>query len=1256
MKKGQWDSQVLGLAQVNGMDAWITKDGVVYDIYTRKIDSSNKNNLTTKKNKKMQNSHREGHVFKMEFSNNNKLSKIRGEGRQESYLNYFKGSDKSKWATEVGQFDEMTIDNIYEGIDLRYYYKDGNIKYDYIVNPNADPNKIKFKFNGDNANKINQNGNLEINTSQGKIQHSDLYVYQEEGSTKKQIPCKFKKLNSGEYTFDIGNFDRNLKLVIDPSIKFSLFIGPASSTFVNDFATDLDSDPSQNLYISGATESLDFPSNFSQYTKNPEYDCFLYKVDNTGTLNFSIIYGGDNLDFCTTNKYSFINGKILIYTAGSTNSANFPYTNNKLKSINNTSTIVNNNGDAFLTIFEYNPADNIISIFYSAFWGSNDSYQSLSNTINTGKLPFKIIPRDMDIDLNGKAYICGVTKHLSFVLKNPLTIAGNSKGTDAGFISIINPFDGTSANSNSNSLQYSTLISPSSSDVFYTAITGIKYFRSLSNSIYKDMIYCVGNSDNDGFLPFLNTFPSYHSLHNTTNQISDGIFIVINPNLNTDNNNNQIEYATYFGRDENKDIITSLDIPLDQQSSKEFADIYFTGGTSTEPFHNMNSWLLDNNCFSHNISQNQFSFFGIFKHSKNINTGINRYSLDYFSKFSEASEDEFGECTSVGSDIKIDKCGRAVITGFIESESVDGLTNLGYFPNYLDPLQDLESKNDDDYLIIINPIKSGINDLIYSTLINGNSYENAFDDNDLIHKPFNSLNVNNNLVSVCGSTKSTYFDSDLLRDATRTDYDGYLRVFDIDCSNNIDCCSKMNLESTDIGNLKFWVDVKKDPTCGEGKCMLTVHMDIPKTLGDCFDYFSFDNPQYTEIKEYNITIDFNSDIRHYSKSFCFNELSIGENSINLGFVITGYKNNEKRCYVLYNYTNDCRHSACCDKIQSFVAIPFANSSCSPNQCSIKLRAEFDHNAFATPCNSRISMSKIKSDGTLQIIYVINVQDGHNLQNIVEESNQEICINPNESVDFVMELKSMSDDKVICERKLHYTCTKSCCEILTEKLNATPPQASVELVPNGANCFKLQVSGLPPCFTNIKVEQYMKGMVNGDYEFIPSYHTIVPNSMISNYNSNNYTFCCAETFNDTQTNSYSVKLRITLYDTQGNPCLIEKEIACPNPNMQKRNPNSPDNGSDYQDSGNNLIFDYSIMPNPTSDITTLNFNLLENAKAKVEIFNSIGKSISIIKDQVFSKGTNTVEFDAKNFTDGAYFVKISIDGGGAYVTIPLSVKK
>jgi len=69
--KGQWDAQALYLAKTNGLNAWVTKDGIVFDHHRyiedkNAIDDIKKINPfdTSRKQKKMM---KESQAFKMKF-------------------------------------------------------------------------------------------------------------------------------------------------------------------------------------------------------------------------------------------------------------------------------------------------------------------------------------------------------------------------------------------------------------------------------------------------------------------------------------------------------------------------------------------------------------------------------------------------------------------------------------------------------------------------------------------------------------------------------------------------------------------------------------------------------------------------------------------------------------------------------------------------------------------------------------------------------------------------------------------------------------------------------------------------------------------------------------------------------------------------------------------------------------------------------------------------------------------------------------
>jgi hypothetical protein len=115
-----------------------------------------------------------------------------GLKKKETYYNYFIGNDTSKWASHVPLFEEVVIENLYDGIDLKLYFDDikpdglekhqisygKHLRYDFIINPGADPSQIKFSFDGQNGLDINDNGEINLSTILGDVRHGDVFAYQ----------------------------------------------------------------------------------------------------------------------------------------------------------------------------------------------------------------------------------------------------------------------------------------------------------------------------------------------------------------------------------------------------------------------------------------------------------------------------------------------------------------------------------------------------------------------------------------------------------------------------------------------------------------------------------------------------------------------------------------------------------------------------------------------------------------------------------------------------------------------------------------------------------------------------------------------------------------------------------------------------------------------------------------------------------------------------------------------------------------------
>ena len=126
----------------------------------------------------------------------------------------------------------------------------------------------------------------------------------------------------GKTDVTINKFDNKGKLI------FSMCIGGQNDEYVQEILCDR----SNNIWISGETNSSDFPVTGNAFQSNNNggtKDGYLMKFDNSGNLLFSTFWGGSNYEsFAGMTLDKFDN----IWVTGRTWSTNFPTTTNAQKS------------------------------------------------------------------------------------------------------------------------------------------------------------------------------------------------------------------------------------------------------------------------------------------------------------------------------------------------------------------------------------------------------------------------------------------------------------------------------------------------------------------------------------------------------------------------------------------------------------------------------------------------------------------------------------------------------------------------------------------------------------------------------------------------------------------------------------------------------------------------------------------------------------------------------------------------------------
>jgi gliding motility-associated-like protein len=322
--KGQWNDNVEYKARIPGGNLYLEKDKLTYQFYNEEdIHRMGDIHHGFIKKPTSQDSILNLHAFHVKFLNIN-TPILSPDLSRSDYENYFIGNDELKWARQVKKYQTVSYQDLYHNIGLKFYLKEGNLKYDFKVLPDGNPNEIKLQYDGvDNI--YLEKGNLYIITSVNEIVEQKPYAYQLVRGKEKEVKCKFiLKDNVLSFVFPRG-YKKGLPLIIDPVLIFASYSGAT----IDNFGYTSTFNDAGNLYGGGVSFGVGYPLTTGAYQTNFAggiRDVSISKFTPDGTnLVYSTYLGGSGDD----HPHSLIvnsSDELLIY--GSTSSIDFPITMN----------------------------------------------------------------------------------------------------------------------------------------------------------------------------------------------------------------------------------------------------------------------------------------------------------------------------------------------------------------------------------------------------------------------------------------------------------------------------------------------------------------------------------------------------------------------------------------------------------------------------------------------------------------------------------------------------------------------------------------------------------------------------------------------------------------------------------------------------------------------------------------------------------------------------------------------------------------
>jgi hypothetical protein len=297
-------------------------------------------------------------VVRMQLVGSAPAPEIAGEQPLPGKSHYLIGRDPGKWRTNIPHYARVRYRSVYPGIDLVYYGQQGQLEYDFVVAPGADPKQIRLDIQGAEKLYLDAAGNLVVRVAGGEVIQQVPKVYQQVDDKRQAIPGRYVLANN-QIGFEVGTYEATRPLVIDPVMCAPSGEGESSrdiavdpqgqiymtgliggQVFVTKLAADrqpvyhcvfsgsgaqestaIAVDRQGRAYVTGWTDSTDFPTmNPIQGTLAGVKDAFIVRLSADGQVEYSTYLGG--LGFDTARSIAVRKGRA--YVTGETDSTNFP--------------------------------------------------------------------------------------------------------------------------------------------------------------------------------------------------------------------------------------------------------------------------------------------------------------------------------------------------------------------------------------------------------------------------------------------------------------------------------------------------------------------------------------------------------------------------------------------------------------------------------------------------------------------------------------------------------------------------------------------------------------------------------------------------------------------------------------------------------------------------------------------------------------------------------------------------------------------
>ncbi len=118
------------------------------------------------------------------------------------------GTIRPQWRTNIPTFARIRYQQVYPGVDLIYYGRQGRLENDFEVAAGTNPKVISWRLEGAERIRVDSTGDLVLTVGGSEVRLQQPRAYQLDGEQQREIPIRYR-VHGQKVSFALGKYNRH---------------------------------------------------------------------------------------------------------------------------------------------------------------------------------------------------------------------------------------------------------------------------------------------------------------------------------------------------------------------------------------------------------------------------------------------------------------------------------------------------------------------------------------------------------------------------------------------------------------------------------------------------------------------------------------------------------------------------------------------------------------------------------------------------------------------------------------------------------------------------------------------------------------------------------------------------------------------------------------------------------------------------------------------------------------------------------------